>query len=48
MNLLGCVLMAAITFPVSYYLARGCLRGLLRVFRLEQELLREPAARRVL
>jgi hypothetical protein len=26
--------MAAITFPVSYYLARGCLRGLLRVFRM--------------
>jgi hypothetical protein len=34
MNLIGCVLMAAITFPVSYYLARGCLRGLLRVFRM--------------
>jgi len=34
MNFVGCVLMAAITFPVSYYLARGCLRGLLRIFRL--------------
>jgi len=33
MNLIGCVLMVAITFPVSYYLARGCLRGLLRLFR---------------
>ena len=30
MNFLGCVLMLAITFPVSYYLARGCLHGLLR------------------
>jgi len=34
MSLIGCVLMAAITFPVSYYLARGCLRGLFRVFRM--------------
>jgi len=48
MNFLGCLLMAAITFPVSYYVARGCLRGILRVFRLEQELFREPAVRRVL
>jgi len=48
MNFLGCLLMAAITFPVSYYVARGCLRGILRVFRLEQGLLREPAVRRVL
>ena len=34
MSFVGCVVMAAITFPVSYYLARGCLRGLLRVFRM--------------
>jgi hypothetical protein len=34
MSLIESVLMAAITFPVSYYLARGCLRGLLRVFRM--------------
>lgn len=34
MNLIGCVLMVAITFPVSYYVARGCLRGLLRMFRM--------------
>ena len=34
MNLIGCILMAAVTFPISYYLARGCLRGLLRVFRM--------------
>jgi hypothetical protein len=34
MNFIGCVLMAAITFPISYWLARGCLRGLLRVFRM--------------
>jgi len=34
MNILGCFLMAAVTFPVSYFLARGCLRGLLRAIRL--------------
>jgi hypothetical protein len=34
MNLIGCVLMAAVTFPISYWLARGCLRGLLRAFRM--------------
>jgi hypothetical protein len=36
MNFIGCVLMAAITFPVSYLLARGCLRGLLRVVQMGQ------------
>ncbi len=30
-NLLGCLLMAAITFPVSWLLARACLRGVIRV-----------------
>lgn len=30
-NLFGCVLMAAITFPVSFLLARTCLRGVIRV-----------------
>jgi hypothetical protein len=30
-NLVGCVLMVAITFPVSFFLARGCLRGVLRI-----------------
>jgi len=30
-NFLGCVLMAAITFPVSFFVARGCLRGLIRI-----------------
>ncbi|HXB73793.1 MAG TPA: hypothetical protein VNY05_36480 [Candidatus Acidoferrales bacterium] len=34
MNFIGCVLMAAVTFPLSYYLAWGCLRGLLRLFRM--------------
>jgi hypothetical protein len=46
MNLIGCVLMVAITFPVSYYLARGCLRGLLRVFRMGA--MAGPAHRNVL
>ena len=30
-SLLGCVLMVAVTFPVSFLVARGCLRGVLRV-----------------
>jgi hypothetical protein len=28
---LGCVLMAVVTFPVSFFLARGCLRGVIRI-----------------
>jgi hypothetical protein len=28
---LGLILMAAISLPLSFYLARGCLRGLLRL-----------------
>lgn len=30
-NVLGCLLMAAITFPVSFFAARACLRVLIRV-----------------
>ena len=30
-NVLGCVLMVVITFPVSFFVARGCLRGLIRI-----------------
>ena len=30
-NILGCVLMAAITFPVAFFVARSCLRGVIRV-----------------
>lgn len=30
-SVFGCVLMAAITFPVSFFVARGCLRGLIRL-----------------
>ena len=30
-SVLGCVLMAAITFPVSFVLARTCLRGVIRL-----------------
>lgn len=29
-NLLGVTLMAAVTFPVSFLVARACLRGILR------------------
>jgi hypothetical protein len=30
-NVLGCVVMAAITFPVCFLVARTCLRWLIRV-----------------
>jgi len=30
-SVLGCVLMAAITLPVSFFVARSCLRGVIRV-----------------
>jgi hypothetical protein len=30
-NMLSCVLMAAITLPVSFLVARTCLRGVVRV-----------------
>jgi hypothetical protein len=36
-NLLGSVLMAAITFPVSFFLARGCLRGVIRIVTAPRE-----------
>jgi hypothetical protein len=36
-NVLGCVLMAAITLPTSYFIARGCLRGLIRVMSLRRQ-----------
>lgn len=28
-NVLSCVVMVAITFPVSFFVARGCLRGII-------------------
>ena len=30
-NILACVLMAAITFPISFFVARSCLRGVIRL-----------------
>jgi hypothetical protein len=30
-SVLGSVLMAAITFPVAFFMARGCLRGVIRI-----------------
>jgi hypothetical protein len=30
-NVLGCVLMAVITLPVSFFIARSCLRGVIRL-----------------
>jgi len=29
-NLVGCIVMAAITLPLSFFVARGCLRGIIR------------------
>jgi hypothetical protein len=29
--ILGYVLMAAITFPISFFVARSCLRGVIRI-----------------
>ena len=30
-NIFGCVMMAAITFPVSFFVARTCLKGVVRI-----------------
>jgi hypothetical protein len=30
-NFVGCVVMAAVTLPLSFFVARGCLRGIIRV-----------------
>jgi hypothetical protein len=30
-NIFGCVLMAAVTFPISFFVARSCLRGVIRI-----------------
>lgn len=30
-NALSCILMVAITFPVSFVVARSCLRGVIRM-----------------
>jgi len=30
-DVFGCILMAALTFPVSFLVARACLRGVLRI-----------------
>jgi hypothetical protein len=30
-NVFGCIVMAAITFPVCFLVARSCLRGLIRL-----------------
>jgi hypothetical protein len=29
-NVVGCIVMAAITLPLSFFVARGCLRGIIR------------------
>ena len=29
-NVVGCIVMAAVTLPLSFFVARGCLRGFIR------------------
>ena len=29
-NIVGCLVMGAITLPLSFFVARGCLRGIIR------------------
>jgi len=36
-NIFGCVLMAAITFPVSFFVARSCLRSVIRIVTGEED-----------
>jgi len=35
-NTFGCILMAAITFPLSFFVARACLKGLIRLGALRE------------
>lgn len=30
-NVFGCIVMAGLTFPISFLVARACLRGVIRV-----------------
>ncbi len=30
-NVVACILMAAVSLPLSYFAARGCLRGVVRI-----------------
>lgn len=30
-NAVACILMAAVSLPLSYFAARGCLRGVVRI-----------------
>ena len=32
-SVVSCVVIAAITFPVSFFVARSCLRGVIRIVR---------------
>jgi hypothetical protein len=36
-NVLGCIVMAAITFPLCFLIARSCLRGLIRMLSGESD-----------
>jgi hypothetical protein len=30
-NVFGCIVMAVVSLPLSFFVARGCLRGIIRV-----------------
>ena len=30
-NIVGCVVMVAVTFPLSFFVARACLKGVIRL-----------------
>jgi len=38
-DVLICVAMAAVTLPVSFFIARGCLRGLIRIVSFRRHVL---------
>jgi hypothetical protein len=35
-NILGCILMIAVTFPLSFFVARACLKGVIRLGALRE------------
>lgn len=43
MDILGALVMVAITFPVSFLIARACLRGVLKVVTASEQSSLRPA-----
>jgi len=38
-NVLGCAVMAVVTVPLSFFIARGCLRGVIRIMSTRRHML---------